>query len=124
MQSLKKRGNGAVGGENEGSYAICPFFFPGHRDVAAQARVFHADASDNVGFLSVSTRGHPVPHQFRQAQPRFLTPPLYATRPATRPCVSELLPTGMEESAEADLVRVLTELECAASAFSVADGRR
>ena len=72
-------------------------FFPGHGNVAAQARVFHADASDNVGFLSVSTRGHPVPHQFRQAQPRFLTPPLYATRPATRPCVSELLPTGMEE---------------------------
>ena len=27
MQSLKKRGNGAVGGENEGSYAICPYIF-------------------------------------------------------------------------------------------------
>ena len=27
MQSLKKKGNGAVGGENEGSYAICPIFF-------------------------------------------------------------------------------------------------
>jgi len=100
-------------------------FFPGHGNVAAQARVsMRLITSDFVHKHSWSSL-----ISFRQARPRFPTPPLYAgsqmvTRPATRPCVSELLPTGMEESAEADLVRVLTELECAASAFSVADGRR
>ena len=71
-----------------------------------------------------------IPHQFSSSSASFSNAASLRRKPDgnatgyTAVCVSELLPTGMEESAEADLVRLLTELECAASAFSVADGRR